>query len=280
MKIDLNSHFPHPVLSDGNDDFLSGSFDLQIAEVRESTDGNVEVDYVLSLISSDVQMLIDEGSAQAGAFIRCQDTFFSELRAADNTTGTWNFDRGALHGKVEVKPAIWLMKPVENWTAESLNPEFGAAVSIRGSEIIGLANDIVFSIGQDKLRKFESIFELVPSDDIPKGRLKLDLLADAIRILAPVDLFKSIEQLRGTRGGKPMLLSAVYMPVVMEVLESIRGQGATGFEDRPWYRVFSAKCEHLGIDIERAPLLESAQRLLGSPVEKLGGAFTEIMDNV
>lgn len=279
MKIDLNSHFPHPVLSDGNDDFLSGNFDLQIAEVRESTDGNVEVDFQLSLASSDVQALIDAGSARAGAFIRCQDTFFSELRASGEASGTWQFDRGCLHGRVEVKPAIWLTKPLENWSAESLNPEFGEAVSIRGSEIIGLANDILFNIGQDQLRRFESIFELVPSDDIPKGRLKLDLLADAIRILAPVDLFKSIEQLRGTKGGKPLLLSAVYMPVVMEVLESIRGQGGFGFEDRPWYRVFSAKCEHLNIDIDGAPLLESAQRLLGSPVEKLGGAFTEMMDN-
>ncbi len=279
MKIDLNSHFPHPVLSDGNDDFLSGNFDLQIAEVRESTDGNVEIDFQLSLASSDVQALIDDGSALAGAFIRCQDTFFSELRAAGEASGTWQFDHGSLHGRVEVKPAIWLTKPLENWSAESLNPEFGVAVSIRGSEIIGLANDIVFSIGQDKLRRFESIFELVPSDDIPKGRLKLDLLADAIRIIAPVDLFKSIEQLRGSKGGKPLLLSAVYMPVVMEVLESIRGQGGSGFEDRPWYRVFSAKCEHLNIDIDGAPLLESAQRLLGSPVEKLGGAFTEMMDN-
>ena len=279
MKIDLNSHFPHPVLSDGNDDFLSGSFDLQIDEVRESTDGNVEVDFVLSLASSDLQALVNEGTAQAGAFIRCQDTFFSELRAAGGAKGTWMFDRGSLHGRVEVKPAIWLTKPLKNWTPESLNPEFGQSVSIRGAEIVGLANDIVFSIGQDKLRKFESIFELVPSDDIPKGRLKLDLLADAIRILAPIDLFKAIEQLRGTKGGKPILLSAVYMPVVMEVLESIRGQGNSGYEDRPWFRVFSAKCEHLGIDIERAPLLESAQRLLGSPVEKLGGSFTELMDN-
>ena len=263
MKIDLNSHFPHPVLSDANDDFLNGSFDLQIAEVRESTDGNVEADYVLALASADLQTLINEGSAHAGAFIRCQDTFFAELRPAGEASGTWRFDRGALYGRVEVKPAVWLTRPVENWSAE----------------IVGLANDIVFSIGQDKLRKFESIFELVPSDDIPKGRLKLDLLADTIRILAPVDLFRSIEQLRGTKGGKPMLLSAVYLPVVMEVLESIREQGNSGHEDRAWYRVFSAKCEHLGINIERAPLFESAQRLLGSPVEKLGAAFTELTEN-
>lgn len=279
MKIDLNSHFPHPVLSDANDDFLNGSFDLQIAEVRESTDGNVEADYVLALASADLQTLINEGSAHAGAFIRCQDTFFAELRPAGEASGTWRFDRRALYGRVEVKPAVWLTRPVENWSAESLNPEFGEAISIRSSEIVGLANDIVFSIGQDKLRKFESIFELVPSDDIPKGRLKLDLLADTIRILAPVDLFRSIEQLRGTKGGKPMLLSAVYLPVVMEVLESIREQGNSGHEDRAWYRVFSAKCEHLGINIERAPLFESAQRLLGSPVEKLGAAFTELTEN-
>lgn len=279
MKIDLNSHFPHPVLCDANDDFRSGSFDLQITEVRESGDGSVELDFSLSLASSDVQALIEGGNACAGAFIRCQDTFYSELRATDGSSGKWSFDRGALYGRVEVKPAIWLTRHIENWRADSLNPEFGESVSIRASEIIGLADDIVFSIGQEKLRKFESIFELVPTDDVPKGRLKLDLLADSIRILAPVDLFQSIEQLRGTKGGKPVLLSAVYLPVVMEVLESIRGQGNSGYEDRPWYRVFSAKCEHLGIDTERAPLLESAQRLLGSPVEKLGGAFTELVDN-
>lgn len=279
MKIDLNSHFPHPVLCDANDDFLSGSFDLQIAEVREVGDGTVELDFVISLASSDVQVLIEGGSVRVGAFIRCQDTFYSDLRAADGSSGTWSFDQGALYGRVEVKPAIWLTQRVENWQAKSLNPEFGRAVSIRASEIIGLADDIIFSIGQDKLRKFESIFELVPTDDIPKGRLKVDLLADSIRILAPVDLFQSIEQLRGTKGGKPVLLSAVYMPVVMEVLESIRGQGNSGYEDRPWYRVFSSKCEHLGIDIAHAPLFETAQRLLGSPIDKLGAAFVELMDN-
>lgn len=279
MKIDLNSHFPHPVLSDGNDDFLHGSFELQIVEVRDSTDGSVEVDYDLILTSEDVQRLIEDGMARAGAFIRCQDTFYSELREASETSGTWQFDRGALYGRVEVKPSIWLTVPLEEWQAESLNPEFGDSVSIRGSEIIGLTDDVVFSIGQDKLRKFESIFELVPSEDIPKGRLKLDLLADAIRILAPMDLFRSIEQLRGTKGGKSVLLSAVYMPVVMEVLENIREQGSSGYEGKPWHRVFSAKCEHLGIDIESAPLLESAQRLLCSPVEKLGEAYTELMEN-
>ena len=279
MKIDLNSHFPHPVLSDGNDDFLNGSFDLQITEVRECTDGKVEADYMVLLSSVDVQSLLDEGTAKAGAFIRCQDTFYSSLSEANSVSGTWSFDRGALYGRVEVKPAIWLAQPLNSWQAKGLNPEFGKKVSIRGSEVIGLANDIVFSIGQEKLRKFESIFELVPTDDIPKGRLKLDLLADTIRILAPIDLFKSIEQMRGSNGGKSILLSAVYMPVVMEVLESIRGQGSSGYESKPWHRVFSAKCEHLGIDIESAPLLESAQRLLGSPVEKLGNSFMELTDN-
>jgi len=279
MKIDLNSHFPHPVLSDGNDDFLTDSFDLQLPEVRESLDGKVEVDFAVSLASPDMQALVDDGIASVGAFIRCQDTFYSELKAANGTSGIWSFDQGSLYGRVEIKPAIWLTRSLDDWEAKNLNPEFDEAVSIRGSEIIGLANDLVFSIGQDKLRKFESIFELVPADDIPKGKLKLDLLADAIRILAPMELFKAIEQMRGTKGGKHVLLSAVYMPVVIEVLDSIRGQGDSAFEDRPWYRVFLAKCEHLGIDIERASLLESAQRLLGSPVEKLGSAFMEINDN-
>lgn len=279
MKVDINSHFPHPVLSDGNDDFLSGVFDLEIIQVRESMGGEVEVDVAVSLASSDLQELVDNGTASAGAFIRCQDTYFSELRQATGATETWCFKRGSLHGSVEVKPAIWLTQSITNWSAESLNPEFGQSVSIRGSEIIGLATDIRFSIGQDKLRQFESIFELAPSDEIPNGRLEVKLLEDTIQIMAPFELFQSIELMRGTAGGKTLLLSAVYMPVVMEVLESIRGPNGSGYEDRPWHRVFSAKCEHLGIDVEGSSLFESAQRLLGSPVDKLGHSFSELTEN-
>ena len=280
MKVDLNSHFPHPVLAEGTGDFLSGSFDLGLPEVRETTDGNVEVDFEVLLSSSDVRNLVDEGIACTGAFVRCQDTYFSDLLVANGSKGTWRFDRGALYGRVEVKPTIWLVKPLEDWTAGSLNPEFGKQVSIRQAGVLGLADDIVFSVGQDKLRKFESIFELVKVDDDTDGILKVDLQADSIRILAPDALFRSIELLRGTKGGRPLLLSAVYMPVVMEVLETIREQGNAGLDTKPWYRVFAAKCEHMGIDFEKGSLIEGAQKLLGSPVRKVGNAFQEIMDNV
>lgn len=279
MKVDLNSHFPHPVLSDGNDDFRSGSFDLSITQVRESTTGDVEFDYAFDQTSPDIRELLESGAACLGAFIRCQDTFYSELRPAKDKSGTWRFDRGALFGRVEVKPMIWLKQQIDGWSAESLNSEYGLTISIRKSEIIGLANDVWFNIGLEKLKKFESIFELVRTDEVPEGQLKLDLQSDVIRILAPFEIFKSIELMRGSSHGKPMLLSAVYLPVVMEVLENLRGEQNSGYESKPWFRVFAAKCVHLGIDIERAPLLESAQRLLGSPVDKLGTSFKELIEN-
>lgn len=279
MKVDLNSHFPHPVLSDSNDDFKSGRFDLSITEVRESTAGDVEIDYAFSQTLPEIRELLESGAASLGAFIRCQDTFYSELRPADGKSGTWRFDRGTLFGRVEVKPMIWLKQQLDSWNAESLNPEYGSAISMRKSEIIGLANDTWFNIGQEKLKKFESIFELVRTDEIPEGQLKLDLQSDVIRILAPFEIFRSIELMRGSSHGKPLLLSAVYLPVVMEVLENLRGEQNSGYESKPWYRVFAAKCEHFGIDIERAPLLESAQRLLASPVGKLGKSFKELTEN-
>lgn len=277
MKIDLNTHFPHPVLCEGNDDFHRGSFDLRIDQVRETTSGEVEIDFALTLTEEQLHDLYRDGDVRAGAFIRCQDTFYSELRTADGMNGTWKFRKSALYGRVEVKPLLWLAAPLENWSNPNVNPEFGGAISLGSSEVIGLGADTVFSIGQDKLKKFESIFELVPSDDIPNGRMKVDLLADAIRILVHPELFKSIELMRGNRGGKSLLLSAVYMPVVMEVLENLRGR--SGLEDKPWYRVFAAKCGHMGIDIDDAPLLESAQRLLASPIEKLEKSYLELTHN-
>jgi len=277
MKIDLNTHFPHPVLCEGNDDILTGSFDLRIDQAMETTSCEVEIDFALTLTEQHLHDLYHDGDVKAGAFIRCQDTFYSELRTADGMKGTWKFRKSALYGRVEVKPLLWLVVPLENWSSPNVNTEFGGAISLGRSEVIGLGADTVFVIGQDKLKKFESIFELVPSDDIPKGRMKVDLLSDAIRILVAPEFFRSIELMRGNRGGKSLLLSAVYMPVVMEVLENLRGK--SGLEDKPWYRVFSAKCETMGIDMNDAPLLESAQRLLASPVEKLEKSYLELTDN-
>jgi hypothetical protein len=65
------------------------------------------------------------------------------------------------------------------------------------------------------------------------------------------------------------LLSAVYLPAVMDVLALLQS-GETSATAKNWYRVFKAKCDDLAIDPtspNQSPLI-IAQKLLRGPLKK------------
>ena len=73
-----------------------------------------------------------------------------------------------------------------------------------------------------------------------------------------------MNRLRGLTIGKPIVLNSVYLPAVMQVLDSLKDGGST-YEGRRWYRVFDAKCTHLGINTDLPDLWSDAQKLLQTP---------------
>jgi hypothetical protein len=272
MKINTYSVFPHPVLRAENDDFKSGAFEFDIPEVKESTGGAVTIKFAFEVSEPGLLKLIKEGKVVAGAFIRCEDTFFSEHftteRFSDSKSlGSWTFDKGSLLGRVVVKPFLWTAETLEgNWSDE-INSEFGL-VSVSASEIVGIGEEIHFSVGQDKLKQFESIFDLKSVEELEKGRLGVELEYESIRILAHPELFDGIQKMRSSGVGKTILIGSLYLPVIMEVLVSIR-DGASAYEGCKWFHVFKAKCDHLGIDMENGSAFENAQKLLDQAFGKL-----------
>ncbi|WP_170755612.1 hypothetical protein [Ruegeria lacuscaerulensis] len=273
MKIDASSHFPHPVLCDGNGDFRNGEFEIEI-QVHETIGAEIELEYEIKLTEKDLNSLREQGIVKAGAFIRCRDTFYSELKEAENLKGTWHLDNSLLFGEVEIKPLIWLEKDLRDWSSSGFNEEFGETISVARSEVIGIGADASFNIGKDKLKRFESIFELVEAQDVEKGTVKIDLSTDAIQIRVAPELFRTVHQMRNRKMFEPVLLNGIYLPVIMEVLDNLND--SSSFEDKSWHRVFIAKCQHLGINTEDPVLLENAQKLLASPIGKLEQSFEEM----
>lgn len=117
----------------------------------------------------------------------------------------------------------------------------------------------------------ETIFAIAKSDELPPDTLAVDLESERIRVLVAENIYDTVNTLRGLGHGRPIILNSVYLPAVIQVLETVR-EGAAAYEARRWYRVFSAKCDHYGIDMEDPDLWRDAQKLLEAP-------FSEINSN-
>src|SRR5438045_731635 len=96
MKFSDDMRFPHPVLAYDTGDYDQGEFSvtLEASELLES--GQITLKYAIELSHHDLAELVTGGKARVGIFVRCQDTYFSDLRELGWPTGSVQFGEGRL----------------------------------------------------------------------------------------------------------------------------------------------------------------------------------------
>ena len=173
---------------------------------------------------------------------------------------------------------IWTVENVENWNTSNIHEEFGTGpFNIPKGSILALGEEPCINVGRDKLAPMESIFSLATDVEKNDGEIGLKLDADEITIIVSQNTHQTINAFRGVSVGKAIVLNSVYLPAVMEVLSNLAGATHV-YEDRRWYRLFSAKCDHFGIDMENPSLFEDAQKLLKVPFGDLEAAKERIAE--
>jgi hypothetical protein len=270
MRITEKTRFPHPVLSPNTGDYISGEFSMEVQVMENRSTGSVTLEHTITLTEPNIRTLIESNKASVGCFIKCGDTFFTELRAMAWPSGVSDFQPGLLLNRVTFQPIIWLKTDIPEWDAETIHPEFQSPVSLNAGEILALGEQLVISVGQAKLKPIESIFDLVKSEELSDGEFKIEPNDEKISIQVPTNTFNTIALLRKQKEGKAILLNAVYLPAVMEVLDILR-QGEDEYESYRWHQPFIAKCDSKGVRIEKnMSILRTAQLLLEYPGRHLG----------
>ncbi len=268
MKFSDDMRFPHPVLAPETGDFGTEEFEVGfvISEILDT--GQVTLAHEISLTQADLAELIMGGKARAGIFVRCQDTYFSDLREIGWPNGKVEFGAGKLLNRVTIRPIVWLSTSIQDWTPANVHPEFDLPLALARGDIIAIGGETVIHVGKAKLAPLESIFALQRSDEVPTGQLKVDLEPNKITIIAHSETFNVIEELRSNPKGRAVTLNSVYLPVVMEVLDSLRG-GIAAHEHKRWAQPFLARCVAKGVVLENPELLADAQALLELPATAL-----------
>jgi hypothetical protein len=265
MKISNLTRFPHPVLSVETGDFVDGAFSIDLT-VEESLDvSQVAVLYSVTLSEPSLAEGVAQGRLGVGVLASCPDTYLSELVPLGLAPGKVSFEPGTLIGRVVLQPVIWAKGALSKFELPNTHPEFGTEYwTFEAGAVLGLGEERILNVGREKLAQVETIFSLVEAPTLSDNTLSLLLDAEKVQILVATNIYQKLNQMRGIANGPPVLLNSVYLPAVMQVLAELTEE-ASGYEGRRWHRVFTAKCDHLGIAPDMDKLWSDAQRILASP---------------
>ena len=274
MKLSASSRFPHPVLSPDTSDYRDAAFGLDITYTEDFLLGQLTLACSATVRCPSIENLIQKNLVGLSLSVGCRDTYYREIHDL-NAAGQIVLPLDHFFGRVELTPLLITKESITSHTSMDLSVEFQQPIAFREGDLVGYAPTVVITVGRLKLEKFDSIFQLSEADDLDDGEVAVDVDADKIQIQVSPAMKQMVDGLRVNTAGQRVLLSAVYLPAVMEVLSILTGDSGAG-SGRRWKEVFTAKCDRLGIKPEKCDaLLRDAQRLLHFPVRVSLGAISE-----
>lgn len=274
MRIKPSASFPHPILAASTGDYGDRTFQLDLSVQEDTEHGHAILTGAMTLDDPSIQKLIDTGHASAGVMITCQDTYLDSFVRCPPGYVHIDLSGGIVRGQVLVHGVVVAVR--ENLVLDSpwIDSEFPAEARIvDAGDLVAVSNELRFEAGLEKLAPLESIFHLKLHEDVSEGSFKVDLDSESIDILSAPGLHGFLSLLR-EQPMRDTLLSSLFLPVVMSVLEAMKHDNE--FADRRWFAVMSARCNAEGIDVNNGDLCESAQKLLDSPLGSLQKVFERV----
>lgn len=274
MRIRETTSFPHPLLSPHTSDYETGEFLLELDEVIENPEsGLVVLEGRLSLKEPGLTQLLRTGQARAGLMITCRETYLDQWHETGAGKFRLELVGGRVRGEVYVQALIVAAQDIslpDTGLAAGFN-EYSRSVHAGSPVAVSLEQQL--ETGFDKLVAMESIFSLSPDDAVDDYMFEVDTDSETIHIRAGNKLFEDVQRLRNTVS-RNVLLSALYLPVMMEVLDVIR---SGEFADHRWHRVIRAKCNAAGITLDKNTdnIALLAQELLHAPLGLLAKAVED-----
>lgn len=268
MRFSDSMRFPHPVLRSQAADFQDATFAAEFEMEEVTNSGKLALIYDFRCGSPSIQQLLNQGTASVGVVVTCEDTYWHSVEEVYWPRGRMEFEPGSVLHRVEVRPIIWLCQDLDAWPCIEASAEFPRPISLGKGTVIGFGDRFNVSVGNAKLAAWESIFTLRRDESAIAGSIDVNTDSDRIEIRASPDAYDAIVQLRGQAKLSSVTLAAIYLPVIMSVLEQIRDQSELA-KSRRWFTPFQARCDVVGIELTSPNLLQDAQQLLGLPIVPL-----------
>src|SRR5687768_12045480 len=106
MKLNDALRFPHPVLSPGTGDYLSGTIDTKLSVREDAEAGRLQVSGNFDVTHRGIRSLIESGDVQSRFLVSCLDTYYVSQHPIGLGEFTLDVPSGKLRGAVSFRVVL------------------------------------------------------------------------------------------------------------------------------------------------------------------------------
>src|ERR1700722_1432292 len=184
MRFDHQKAFPYPVLRPDIDDYLNAEFQVAVDMVGTKDNKKIEAKIAVALSSEEIRREIDKGNAQIAIIIACRDTYYRTAITTQKYELRKSFDSGLFRGEVIIYPFVVVVKPIKNFSARGINPEFRKnTFSFELGEVLAADEPKIIYIDRELFKPISSIVQLVKQDTLSGFEWRLSFEEDKVQIM-------------------------------------------------------------------------------------------------
>ena len=236
--------FPHPILSEGSNDFVDGSFSIEILEWEDGDDSiNLEVSY--ELCSLGLEKLLDEGLAQVILRITCARTSYRRAQTLDSPESTKiTIPKEKISDSIDIQGIVIAADEIPGYSLEEFNKNYFGTMVFHPRKGDMLAKEPGMRIKLRSLLERDPASVITVAEDKKASVIKAyyprtdetnTTLADYITIFLPTAEYLGYTKLRTKKyykhGIERFLQCAVVMPALVEGISLLRAEEQTELED-------------------------------------------------
>ena len=244
-----NFDFPHPVLFEGNDDYINSAFSIAAEDVSEdSQDFCLQITYALT--SNGLRELVEKN--KAAVVVKIESSFTSyrriEVFDCDKTHKKISIKRNLVAKELVVTAQIVANERLENFLLEEHNKDyFAVPYTIEIGEVLAYEPGHKLYLDASELERPVSSIITIAENDFSKDLIVVDLNDDhKIKVFLDKDSYSAYWNLRSKQELKKYVAGIVVMPALNEAVDKIKSNLLDGESDqvlagKTWYRVIKKK---------------------------------------
>ena len=263
-----NFDFPHPVLFEGNDDYINSAFSITTEDVSE--DGQ---DFLLlityTLTSKGLSELVSKN--KAAVVVKIESSFASfrriEIFDCDKTQKEISIKRNLVAKDLVITAQIVANEKINNFLLEEHNKDyFAVPYTIEFGEVLAYEPGHKLYLDASELERSVSSIITIAENDFSKDFIIVDLNDDhKIKVFLDKDSYGAYWNLRAKQELKKYVAGVVVMPALNEAIDKIKsnlldGESDQLLADKTWHRVIKKKIIEKGIEEDDIPM-ESTVKL-------------------